>query len=98
VSDKPRLIQLPDGWWPDLPDGTWINRRLVQLPDGTRIDPDHVHFIAAFDGSSYYEEFVDPRVVVKMRNGYRHVINCTSFKDAEAERDRIAAIVNGADS
>jgi hypothetical protein len=97
MSDKPRLVQLPDEWWSDLPDGTWIARRLIPLSDGTRIDPDHVHFIAAFDEGWHCEEFVSPRVVVKMRDGRRHVVNCTFFKDAEAERDRLAAIVNGAD-
>jgi hypothetical protein len=72
--------------------------RLIQLADGSWIDPDCIIGIEALSGGWSYGTLHAPRVVVVTKDGSRLVIDYDSYEDAEAERDRLAAVVNGADS
>jgi hypothetical protein len=77
MSDKPRLVQLPNGSW---------------------VDPDCIIAIEAFSGGWSHGTLHAPRVVVATKDGSRLVIDIDSFEDAEAERDRLAAVINEKDS
>jgi hypothetical protein len=75
--------------------------RLVELPDGNLVNPDHVAAIESFpphpDGIPGTEA-AHHRVIVSLMFGRYLVIECESAEDARAKRSRIGAIVNGQDT
>lgn len=71
--------------------------KLIQLPDGTWIDPDYVKMIAAADEIGAYSSggVIPPRIIVQIDDD-RRVCEMPSMAEARTERDRLAAIVSGA--
>jgi hypothetical protein len=69
--------------------------RLIQLGNGSWVNPDYIIGIEAFGGGWSNGTLFAPRVVVATEDQGRQVIDFDSYEDAEAERDRLAAIVNG---
>jgi hypothetical protein len=72
--------------------------RLIQLKNGSWVDPDCIIGIEAFGGGWSNGTLHAPRVAVVTKDGSRLVIDFDLFEDAEVERDRLAAIVNGEDA
>jgi hypothetical protein len=67
--------------------------RLYQLPDGTWVDPETIRGIRMLprhQGTVLHA----PRVVISTPDNVL-IVDCESEEDAEALRDRIAAVVNG---
>jgi hypothetical protein len=69
--------------------------KLIQLKNGSWVDPEYIIGSEAFGGGWSHGTLHAPRVVVVTKDGSRLVIDFDSFEDAEAERDRLAAVVNG---
>jgi hypothetical protein len=67
---------------------------LVQLPDGSWVDPKLIVHVGLHAASTGIGGRLPDRVVVVAGNGLI-LINCESYEDAETLRDRIAGAANG---
>jgi hypothetical protein len=69
--------------------------KLHQLPDGTWVDPGTIRCIRVLSFRERGATLPAPRVIVSTPDAVL-VLDCESDEDAEALRDRIAAVANEA--
>jgi hypothetical protein len=69
---------------------------LIQLPDGSWINPSRVDSIVAQPATMTFDGQMTPQVAIVFASGERAIVNCSSEADAETARDKIASLITTA--